>query len=161
MIFDLSFSKDSKNINPQTSKTKIDKIQSQLNINFPLAYINFLLKNNGGLPEKRYFEFDQKGGREKGCINQFYGLDLVKCGKDYYDLLTIYNIYVPTRRIPNNFIPIAGDPGGNQICIATKGEVYFWEHEYEVDEDKEPNMENMSLIANSFDQFINSLTAKL
>ena len=67
-------------------------------------------------------------------------------------------------RMPEELVPIAHDPGGNQICIAVAGPktgaVYFWDHEEEADDDETPGYDNVYLIANSFNEFLNSLTEK-
>ena len=60
---------------------------------------------------------------------------------------------------------IAEAPGGNQICIAVtgedKGKLFFWDHENERDLDKNPNdFGNVYLIANSFEEFVESLFAE-
>ncbi len=64
-------------------------------------------------------------------------------------------------RIPNSFFPIAYDSCGNLICIPVKGpdrgKVYFWDHEMEAADDEEPSYDNLTLIADSFEDFFNSL----
>ena len=68
-------------------------------------------------------------------------------------------------RLPPELFPVAYDPGGNLIAVSTGGEnagkVYFWDHEMEDDEastaDHDPYFDNVSLIANSFDEFFNGL----
>ena len=55
-------------------------------------------------------------------------------------------------------MPIARDPGGNQILLAfagpNEGKVYFWDHE---EEPAMPNYSNCHLIADSFREFIEGL----
>jgi hypothetical protein len=65
--------------------------------------------------------------------------------------------------VPAGFLPLAVDPGGNLICLVISGtntgKVYFWDHEEEVEEGQQPGYSNVYLIANSFNEFLNSLTA--
>jgi len=65
-----------------------------------------------------------------------------------------------SERIPKNLFPIAHDPGGNLIVIGLSGteqnKVYFWDHEREAD-DYEPDMSNVHLLANDFDEFLGLL----
>jgi hypothetical protein len=59
--------------------------------------------------------------------------------------------------------PISYDSFGNLILIAIKnadrGKIYFWDHEMEADpnQGEVPDYSNLTLIADSFDEFINSL----
>ena len=70
--------------------------------------------------------------------------------------------------MPNSIIPIAECPGGNQLCIGigeqNNGNVYFWDHENEleakrmlgIDRFSEINnyWDNIFLVAQSFYDFI-------
>jgi hypothetical protein len=119
----------------------------------PKDYKNFLLKFNGGVPNKNYFYFkDSDFGSQ---VDYFFG---VKKDENFNLLM---NIKMYEERIPQNFIPIADDPGGNLVLISVKGpdrgKVYFWDHEMEADEGEKPDYSNLTLIADSFDEFINSL----
>ncbi len=68
------------------------------------------------------------------------------------------------ERMPSNLIPIAYDPGGNLVCLSTKGKdegsVYFWDHENEaaVAGAPQPYYDNLRLVASSFGAFLASLT---
>ncbi len=66
---------------------------------------------------------------------------------------------VYSGRYPKELLPVAEAVGGNLILIRVegrmKGEIYFWDHEQEGDE--EPVWENLTLLAPSFDQFMEAL----
>lgn len=68
------------------------------------------------------------------------------------------------ERMPDHLIPIAFDPFGNLVCLSIRrndrGAVYFWDHEGEalVVGAKQPYYGNLSLVADSFNEFLNSLT---
>jgi hypothetical protein len=80
-------------------------------------------------------------------IDVFYGLS------NQYNLETEVEDY--QGRLPSGLIPVAQDPGGNQICLAIEGpdcgSVYFWYQEYE----GEPNA--IWLVAKSWDEFMHLL----
>lgn len=76
-------------------------------------------------------------------------------------LLYKYEIYILAKRIPDNFLPIGDDFGGNIICISIRGnnfgKIYFWDHEEDTYEGEYPSYENVHLVADSFDGFVNLL----
>lgn len=120
----------------------------------PKDYREFLLKYNGGKPSSNCFSFsdDETDG---SVIQSFFGIH----GMDNYDLLYEYqNVY--KDRIPDNCFPIACDSFGNLILISVKGpdrgKIYFWDHEEEAYEDV-PDYSNLTLIADSFDEFLDGL----
>ncbi len=95
-------------------------------------------------------------GEEYGSsIQRFYGINR----NDSYDFLKHLKLY--EKRVHSDFIPIACDPGGNQICLGIKSKnrdkIYFWDHELEKDDGEEPDYSNMTLVTHSFDDFINNL----
>lgn len=61
-------------------------------------------------------------------VVNFYGLN-----GDNFDLKLIINRY--KDRIPNDLIPIAECPGGDQLCIGINnkafGKIYYWDHNKE------------------------------
>jgi hypothetical protein len=62
--------------------------------------------------------------------------------------------------LPAELTPIADDSGGNLICIAVdrpnSGAVYYWDHE---EEGEAAPYSNVHVLADSFDEFLNSLSA--
>lgn len=74
---------------------------------------------------------------QKARINVFYGFS--RDGK-YYDLRDTLAMYA--SRLPNAFLPIAEDPGGNQICLScSDGSIWFWDHEH-----REYSSDNLDLM---------------
>jgi cell wall assembly regulator SMI1 len=134
----------------------LEAAEKRLGLTFPEEYRAFLLKHNGGRPTPREFNFlDPDGVPSNSLINFFLAI---------YDgtidnLEISYRTFTLKERMPANIVPIANDPFGNQICISVAGEdigkVYFWDHEREPDE---PSYENLSLIADSFNEFLSRLT---
>lgn len=120
----------------------------------PQDYRKFLLCYNGGYPCKTIFNFDDSSS----VIDCFYGFM-----KDF-----IKNILIKYRdigiRYPINTLPIGDDVFGNLILLSVKGpdrgKIYFWDHEMEVEDGETPDYSNLTLIADSFDEFINSLKSE-
>ena len=130
-------------------------LEKYWNINFPEDYREFLLKNNGGIPEKDCFSFkEREDGSDLRCFLGIYP-------DQHSNLLDFLKIY--KDRILDYMFPIGYDSAGNLILISVKnsdrGKIYFWDHELEADMDRGEvaDYSNLTLIADSFDEFINSL----
>lgn len=125
-------------------------------INLPSSFRDFLLKNNGGEPAKNFFLF--KGSDSGSDVQSFLGI----YPRTHNNLLEYLKTY--ESRIPNHLFPIAYDSFGNLILISVKnpdrGKIYFWDHEMEVDEGKTPDYSNLTLIADSFEEFIENLRSE-
>ena len=120
------------------------------NIKFTNLYTKFLLENNGGdTGGNNIFKISDNQG--ESVLDVFLGIDF-----RHYDLGKDINIY--KGRMPNEFIPIACDPGGNIICLGIKNEYYekffFWDHENENDD---ADMSNMYFLASNIYEFVSNL----
>lgn len=145
----------------QNSRQKINNkelsdLESKLNITFPNDFKEFLLQNNGGIPNPNVFDFINRDGyNANSFVHYFYA---VYDGNDYDSLESNYLLYSSEKRLPSNIIPIAGDAFGNLICISISGDdygkIYFWDHELE---GQSESYDNMSLIKNNFNEFISNL----
>jgi hypothetical protein len=107
----------------------------------PADYRAFLLQHNGGYPKPSGF----CNGQE--VVNSFFGF----CEKNN---CLLCNFYMTRTVLPFDVIPIAGDPFGNYICLATSkpqaGKVFFWDHEGGASG-------NLSELADSFSAFLDSM----
>ena len=112
------------------------------------------------MPDPSWFRIQWSGqdwaeGWETGTVEYFLSI--------YDDPDANFLEYSDTfeDRIPKDTIAIAFDPGGNLILLGTdetnNGKVFFWMHSYETDEDEETDYSNVGFIANSFNEFIDSL----
>lgn len=147
-------SKNEQNIMNIIDSNKYGKLEESALVDFekhisaklPVEYKKYQLEHNGGKPFPHDFIISKKEGEDS--LHHFYGLHN---GPDYLQLRSNYDAY--RDRMPQEIIPIADDPCGNQICIGIKGKyagkIYFWDHEKESKKPKE--------IAGSFNQFLNSL----
>ena len=126
------------------------------NIVIPDDYKNFLIQYNGGRPENSTVHF--KNRDEATMLNCIFGFT-----KDRYGSFTRYQ-GVYAGRIPSNTIAIADDAGGNLIIMSISGEdygkIYFWDHEMEAYEDEDPDYSNLTLVADSFQEFLDNLKSE-
>jgi cell wall assembly regulator SMI1 len=144
------------NSKPQLNENQINDLEKKFNICLPNEYRNFLLKYNGGIPRPSVFNFKDNGGQEtNSLVHYFYA---IYNESNYDNLEQNYILYIKEKRIPLNILPIADDPFGNMICISLSGNdcgnVYFWNHEEEVENE---SYDNLSLIANNFNEFLDNL----
>jgi cell wall assembly regulator SMI1 len=142
------------------SPRKLAAVEQKLSIKLPKEYRDFLLSHNGGRPEPDGFlAINDRGEETDSCVDWFLA---IYNGEDdnFEDNFRAYKI--EDVRLPDELVPIATDPGGNLICIAVDGPkcgaVYFWDHEMEAGTGEKPSYDNVYLIANSFNAFVDSLS---
>ena len=122
----------------------------------PKEYRIFLLKYNGGRPNLTFFNYKNTDD-DGSVIDCFFGI--------YKD--DNYNLLKKTKEIgdrhTHDSFPISSDVFGNRICLIVKGpdrgKIYLWDHETEADTDQGEvaDYSNMTLIADSFNEFIDGL----
>jgi cell wall assembly regulator SMI1 len=145
---------------PPVSQEELREVEASIGYPLPDQYRRFLLSHNGGRPQSVSFRFERKPGEyADSVVHWFYG---IKAGSEFFiNFERHYRIL--KDRMPPNIIPIASDPGGNQICISVSGSdagfVYFWDHERESDpeEDESPSYDNLYPIGTSFNEFLGGL----
>jgi cell wall assembly regulator SMI1 len=141
---------------PPIAEGDIDALEKRLGVTFPGQYRRWLLKHNGGRPYPDRFRFKNKTGPyTSSVVAWFFAIH----DGEYENLESNFETFkVLDRRLPENLVPIARDPGGNLVCIsvagADQGKVYFWDHE---EESATPDYGNCHLLANTFDEFIAGL----
>ena len=149
----------------------LEKLESELQIVLPETY-KFIFRKGvikidntpfvigKGCPDL-YYENKENIDEEVFdfvAIDTFYG----NIENNEYDLFK-NNVHDFGRtRIPNDFITIASSLTGDQICLGVKGEytgkVYIWEMELEADYNTpKPYYGNMTLITNTFQEFLDGL----
>jgi hypothetical protein len=131
-----------------SSKISTEDVQSfehQYEIELPEEYKQFLLNNNGGIPDKVYYTENDADL----VINFFLSL-----GSEKYSI----EEYIKDWRqegLANELVPIGEDAFGNLICISckgdNKGQVYVWNHE----------LSEIRLIAPSFNYLLSNLKPDL
>lgn len=136
----------------------VEDFERQTGRRIPEVYRRFLLKANGGVPERKVFTFHRKNGRpDEGAVWRFIGLN----DGTEQDLRYFTRIFVDGGRIPRDMFPIGNGGGGNLILIgssgARAGRIFYWDHNWEAEEGDPPNEDNVYLVANSFAEFLSSL----
>ena len=133
----------------ENSEHELSNFESQIGFHLPEDYRAFLMKTNGGVPRKRFFQH----------LN--FGVSLIDfyCGifpgnhKDIQRSTDRLRCMVDDGTF-DEVIYIATDPGGVAICIGVAhsnlGNIYLFDHD--------SNEEGIILlkIANSFTEFFNS-----
>ena len=140
----------------QLTLEQINNVETRIGFTLPNDYKNFLLNHNGGIPTPNEFKFINTNNESSNSLEDFFHSIFEENGEGNLERKYIY--LTNSNRIIGNILPIASDPFGNFVCISLdgedKGKVYFWDHELEPEE---PSYENLSLIANSFSEFLNNL----
>ncbi|QEM12944.1 SMI1/KNR4 family protein [Mucilaginibacter rubeus] len=134
---------------------QIRLIASKYQLVFPDEYVDHLLINNGGQCHPNVFEFIENGQLTESNVDWFLA---IYDGR--YDSLEQYiKVFKKDQaRIPDSFIPIAHDPGGNLICIScVDKKIYYWDHEKEMINADHNGAGNIHFIARNLETFLNSL----
>lgn len=126
----------------------LKRFEQEYDVTLPKQYVDFLLENNGGYPQESNFKISE--GEGESLVNKFYGIGDMKG-----NLAKVFDIL--EGEIPEGFLSVANDPGGNEILLGISGEyrgkVYFWIHDIE----PEDEMGNMFFLADSFSEFFSNL----
>jgi hypothetical protein len=145
-----------------TTPEQIRAAEQVIGVRLPEEYRQYLLSHLGGHPAPDNFRVQWSGQdwAEGNEINSVAWMLSPYDGKDE-NLVDYYKTHV--GRVPDDTIPIARDPGSNLILLGVsgpnKGKVFFWQRDYEVDPGSGdvPDYSNVGHVADSFDEFINSL----
>ena len=144
-------------VQPDATLEQLQKLEQVISRTLPDQYKAFLLRTNGGRPVPAYFRTQWHGqewakGWEVDQVDFF--LSVNDSGSS--DFLGDYETY--KGRIPNDTVSIAYDPGGNLVLLGVGernyGKVFVWMQGYETEE---ADYSNVGLVANSFNEFLDSL----
>ena len=134
-------------INPK----EIIDFEKANNVQVPLDYASFLEKYNGGRPIPNYVP------SARSDVDWIYGMHQGPAWSNLFDAIDSYQ-----GRIPSWYMPIATDSGGNLYLMSlyekNRGYIAFWRHEFEADGNASQYFDNMSLVAESFQGFLDQLT---
>ncbi|MEK9150013.1 MAG: SMI1/KNR4 family protein [Candidatus Desantisbacteria bacterium] len=149
---------------------ELQKVEEVIGVTLPEEYKHFLMMHNGGQPEPSEFEILWKKemigepwwrlnpGEEElmvGEVDWFLSI----CDDDESDLLENFEDF--KGRIPDDTIAIGYDQGGNYILLGitgtNRGKVFFWMLDFEEREGEIANGSNVGFVANSFNEFLDSL----
>lgn len=143
---------------PPLDRPAIEAASKKVKLPFPSEYVEFLLAHNGGsvMPWLR-FPIEGCERDTHGLLNGFYNAGDVEGN----ELIQKHKVF--RRRMPAGLLPIACDPGSNQICLVCTGEragqVVFWEQAFEAntDEGEGVGWNNVYRVADSLSDFFRSL----
>lgn len=114
----------------RVSLNKLDEFVKKYNLNLPNSYLEFILQNNGGYPDKSNF-YSKKVDLEFD-FDFFYSIDLDYQNKDVldalHDLVTVNeiidNYQIEERELPAFLYPFGQNSGGAVYCISTRKQDY-------------------------------------
>lgn len=133
----------------QINEGQLRLLETRFNIRFPAAYSQFLLQYNSAAPEPNVFQSEKL----TTSVEYFFGVS-----KDRNHDLGIQNEVIYAGRLPGRVIAIALAGGGNLICLRSSDNgIYFWDHERESSGDLPPGFSNMTRLAVSFEEFLQTL----
>ena len=127
-------------------------VEDEIGLVFPYPYIEFMRKNNGGIPHERYFEM----GSNTKVIERFLSFvpDYKNGGLGYFDVAVIWGQIAD--RLNSNLCPFAELFAGDYLCFDFEGNengrVVLWDHELS-DEDSPFVVQ----VSPSFDDFLKLL----
>ncbi|MDO6429025.1 SMI1/KNR4 family protein [Flavitalea sp. BT771] len=131
----------------------IERAEKELDVFFPLEFVEHYLRYNGGLPEKDKFIWQDGGKTRINCFSSIKDAGFVSLEETYRDLIILESY------LPIGIIPFGTDDGGNSFCISARKEdhgfVYYCNDDHYNTENKE---ECLTLIDKSFKHFIDNLS---
>lgn len=138
------------------SEVDIERFEKEIGYPLPTEYRAFLLKHNGGWPTPPNVFVTSEG--DKIAVSFFFYLEEDGDEDKYFEGLR-NNYLMFTGRVPEDLLPIASCAG--LVCIGlfgdNKGSIFYWDRENEADENEAPWYDNVYWVANSFNEFINTL----
>jgi hypothetical protein len=133
----------------------------QLGVQFPSDYRSFMLHYNGGRTQPGGFAIswaDRQVVGEDWKTSTLSWLFFISDDPD--ENLLEMNLETFAGRIPQGTLAIARDAGGNLLLLALKGayqgKLLFWVKDHEVEEGRSPGWENIGIVADSFEDFLNN-----
>lgn len=134
--------------NVNFNEREFNNFQKELGTNLPEAYINFLKKNNGGIPVLNIVEL-QNEEIKSFSVNDFFGVNHIKIT----DLKYQYETY--KERIPSGNIPICRVEGGNIVCLnIDNGFISLWDHDTELMKEEVVSVNSLLKVASNFENFL-------
>lgn len=141
-------------------KDDVIEFEKNNNIKLPKEYKNFLLNSNGGYsPHPNCFNFFN--GEDGSVIQYFYGINLPEKNRESYTSLEQAAL-ASGEDFPSKYLAIGDDSFGNKILLNIEnGQICFCDYEIMFDEEEGEDVEtfedNIRLISNSFQEFLDGL----
>lgn len=145
--------KFSKKFGRGLTESELSSLDEKLGRTVPIEIRELLAQANGGYPKRTIFPIADMKDNADGEIRFFYGVDQTP----HHDLAWALENY--EGRMPGGLFVFACNDSGDEICFVVEGpragQVVFWDS---YGEGKKPTWKNVYKIANSFDEFLGSLT---
>ena len=141
----------------------IKKFEQETKLSLPEDYVNFLLKNNGGTPNRPKVVLEDD---TTFTISYFNTLQVDKERVHGVELLCAYYLFSEDAdgEGPSYMLPIAQDYGGNELLLSTQdnGSVYVWYHDLGISYQESINgnelgLKNFIKVSDSFTELLDSL----
>ncbi|MFN0204346.1 MAG: SMI1/KNR4 family protein [Bacteroidia bacterium] len=126
------------------------------NYPIPMPFKTFLLEYNCGevTDEKNVFNIPKM--KNESILRQFFGIYEGIGSLDY-----VHRTFTSRNRFPAHYFAIGSDMLGNLILMGQAeknfGQIYYWDHENEVDDGKKPHEKNIYKVAKDLNSFIDGL----
>jgi hypothetical protein len=149
-----------KNCGSMLKDSDIKNLEEDLAVSFPSTFKAHYKKFNGGMPNLDWFP--AKGQWEPIWIHKFLSIN-PKGSTSVDDIKSVYNSFTKKGLLPKHFVPFSMDPGANLFCLNTEdASIYYWINDsFDPALDRVKNQERSErYLANSFDEFLNSLTTE-
>ncbi|MEO8378057.1 MAG: SMI1/KNR4 family protein [Acidobacteriota bacterium] len=142
------------NVDREAAREEIGEIESERGRALPGDYRYFVENFPAtGLGAYTYFNFNSA---ERGILSVLFGA----APGDAYDFYENGHAYAES--LPDEFVPIGADPGGNLICLSLGegeyGNVLFWDRERDAFPGSSENRAGIMFCASSFSEFVQRLT---
>ncbi len=155
------------------SADEMAELEKKLKTTFPPNYRQLLgtygaIGFNGTSEDDPYVYFESTEPLPEYITSEPQALIRAFYGRDIHDYLQMFR-----GRMPDTLIPIAHDGGAGQLCLGIAaddlGKVYYWdmsdeplddeefEEDYGYPKPPEEDRKNLYLVANTFDDFLNTL----
>lgn len=123
-------------VEPLVDENVLDDFEIDYAFEFPDIFKNFIIKNNGAIPDKKLYDVPCKGMVLAGLLS------FNQNGEE--NIYMVLDNFIEEGRI--TMLPFGTDGFGNFVCLKGK-QIVFWDHETDIAEK----------IADSFSEFINML----
>ncbi|RKZ51183.1 MAG: hypothetical protein DRR16_14765 [Candidatus Parabeggiatoa sp. nov. 3] len=141
-----------------TTIKEIEEFEFLIGSTLPDEYKKFLLKHNGGRPKLNMsFKFKEPVQNwDQSMLGWFYSLG----DDEYCNLEEEFKVW--RDYLLNDMLIIANNPGGAFVILGIlgdkRGKVYFWSQDFEDVDDEYEICHTFALVADSFNDFLNSLS---
>lgn len=152
------------NSEKKVSINDIDYVEKQLKIKIPSQLKDFILKQNGGIPENNVW-IDKSDEYDYVSIQEFIPIKHYKIfdNDKNYLMNGIAEKLWSESILPKTLLPFAKDAGGNYFCISlTDGQIYYytldtWSDNLSLSENYN---QSTRFLCNNFNKFISNLVCE-